>query len=229
MSKENESTQSNEEVKGEEAREEENAQEASEPCGEDPSKVSEATGGSEPAEGGPAEPEEIRTPSVEEQLSAAREESRNNYERYLRAVADMENYRRRVLREKEELRKYSVSSIVEGLLPSLDNLRLGIESAKQHPEAKVMTEGFEMVFNQMKSALAEHGLEEIHPEGEHFDPHQHEATAQEPHVDIPEGHVTRVVRKGYSLNGRLLRPASVVVSSGSPQEASAEENSENEA
>jgi molecular chaperone GrpE len=153
-------------------------------------------------------------PSIEEQLQAAREESRQNQERYLRAVADWENYRRRATREKDELRQYATSSLVEEFLPVLDNLTLGLQSAANHPEAANVAQGFQMVADQIRAILERNGLVELNPQGEAFDPHQHESLTQQPHDEIPEGHVVQVIRKGYSLNGRLLRPASVLVSSG---------------
>ncbi len=153
-------------------------------------------------------------PSLEEQLEKARAESKANYDRYLRAVAEMENFRRRAQREKEEARRYGASSLVEDLLPVLDNFGLGLGAADNHPEAKGFAQGFEMVFRQIKSVLKEHGVEEISPDGEPFDPHRHESTGYISHDDIPEGNVVAVSRKGYALNERLIRPAMVLLSSG---------------
>lgn len=152
--------------------------------------------------------------SLEYQLEAAREESRTNHERYLRSVADLENYRRRMIREKEELRKFALEGIMEDFLPVIDNFALGLQSAEKVTSTASVTEGFKMVADQIKSLLERNGLVEIDPQGQPFDPHQHEAVSYQPHEEILEDHVTNVVRKGYSLNGRLLRPASVVVSSG---------------
>ncbi len=153
-------------------------------------------------------------PSLEEQLSAALQESKSNYDHYLRSVAEMENYRRRSLREKEEARKYATASLVEDLLPVLDNFVLGLESARKHPEAKEITEGFNMVYRQIDSILKKNGVEEIHPLREEFDPHRHESTGYQPDDEVPEGRVVRVIRRGYALNDRLLRPAMVVLSGG---------------
>lgn len=155
-------------------------------------------------------------PSTEDQLQAALEEIRQHQERHLRSVADFENYRRRIAREKDELRQFAVSGLIEEFLPVLDNLALGLQSAANHPEAAGVAQGFQMVADQIRSILERNGLKEINPEGEAFDPHQHESLTQQPHEEIPEGHVIQVIRKGYSLNGRLLRPASVLVSSGPP-------------
>src|SRR5271163_878711 len=116
------------------------------------------------------------TPSHEEQqasaaqpdaLGAAKKEAADNLDCYLRAVADLENFRRRTVREKEELRLFATSRLLEDLLPALDNLALGLESAKQ-PKAdlKALAGGVELVQQQLKSALASHGLKEINPLGQ---------------------------------------------------------------
>jgi molecular chaperone GrpE len=151
----------------------------------------------------------------EDPLATARAEAAASQDRYLRAVADLENFRRRTVREKEELRLYATSRVLEDLLPSLDNLAFAVAAAQQSgADVKSLLGGVEMVLTQLKSALASHGLKEITPLGLPFDPHQHEAISHQPSADVKEEHVLIVVRTGYSLNGRLLRPASVVVSSG---------------
>lgn len=154
-------------------------------------------------------------PGVEEQLAAAKADAAANYDRYMRAMADLDNFRKRATREKDELRQYAASRVLEDLLPVLDNLGLGLAAARQPAaDVKALVGGVELVLNQLKSALANHGLTEINPGGQAFDAHQHEAISQQPSADVPEGNVLTVVRVGYALNGRLLRPASVVVSSG---------------
>jgi len=163
---------------------------------------------SEPAPSPAAKP-------AEDPLAAVRAEVAASQDRYLRAVADLENFRRRTVREKEELRLYAASRVLEDLLPALDNLSSAVVAAKQPgADMKALVGGVEMVLAQLKSALASHGLKEITPLGLPFDPHQHEALAHQPSAEVKEEHVLTVVRTGYSLNGRLLRPASVVVSSG---------------
>jgi molecular chaperone GrpE len=167
------------------------------------------------------EPQQTAT-SAAEQLAAAKKEAADNHDRYLRAAADLENFRRRTVREKEELRLFASSRLLEDLLPALDNLALGLASARQ-PKAdlKALVGGVELLQQQLKSALAAHGLREINPLGQAFDPHQHEAISHQPSPDVAAEHVLKVVRTGYVLNGRLLRPASVVVSSGKPVEEAA--------
>jgi molecular chaperone GrpE len=148
-------------------------------------------------------------------VAAAKKEAADNHDRYLRAMADLENFRRRTVREKEELRLYSASRLLEDLLPALDNLGLGIAAArKPGADLKAVADGVELVQQQLKAALAAHGLKEINPLGLPFDPHQHEALSHEASADVKPEHVTSVVRTGYTLNGRLVRPASVIVSSG---------------
>ncbi|MBA3849114.1 MAG: nucleotide exchange factor GrpE [Opitutus sp.] len=155
------------------------------------------------------------TPALAEQLAAARAEATAAHERYLRAVADMENFRKRTLREKDELRQFAAAGVVEDLIPILDNLSLGLAAAKQQGgDGKSIADGVAMVLEQFKGTLARHGLKDINPAGAAFDPHQHECIAHQPDDKVPEEKVVSVVRLGYLLNGRLLRPASVIVSSG---------------
>ena len=154
-------------------------------------------------------------PTVEEQLEAAKAEIAAARERHLRAVADLENFRKRTIREKEELRSYAASRVIEELLPVFDNLGLGVAAAKApNADMKTLLGGIEMVVTQFKTALEGNGLKQIDPTGAAFDPNLHEALSQQPSADVPEGKVINVIRVGYSLNGRLLRPASVVVSGG---------------
>jgi len=183
-----------------------------------------ADAGKEPAAPAPAAaaaPAPEPTPAVDP-LVAAKKEATENYDRYLRAVADLENFRRRTVREKDELRQYAASRVLEDLLPVMDNLALGIAAAKQPTaDLKTLTGGVELVLAQLKTALTNHGMKEINPVGQAFDANQHEAISAQASADVAEGSVVTVVRTGYSLNGRLLRPASVVVSSGPAKESAA--------
>jgi molecular chaperone GrpE len=163
------------------------------------------------ASSGPAPAE----PALAAQLESVRAEAAANYDKFMRAAADLENFRRRALREKDELRTTATGRVLEDIFPVMDALGLALDAARQ-PQAdiKVLVGGVDMVLSQLKSALAKHGLKEINPVGQPFDPHQHESISHQPSPDVKEEHVLTVVRTGYALNGRLLRPASVVVSSG---------------
>jgi molecular chaperone GrpE len=164
-----------------------------------------------------AQAQALAAPDPAEQVAAAKKEAAANHDRYVRAVADLENFRRRTVREKEELRLFAASRLLEDLLPALDNLGLGLAAARQpNADLKALAGGVELVQQQLKGALAAHGLKEINPLGEPFDPHQHEAISHQPSEDVEPEHILSVVRTGYVLNGRLLRPASVIVSSGKP-------------
>ena len=175
-----------------------------------------STGEQEPSASSGAEEE--ATSELLKKLDEAVAEANANKERYLRTVADLENYRKRALREKEEARKQAASSLMEDLLPVLDNFQLGLQSAEMHEGGGAFAEGFRMVLKQLESTLTENGLTPIQPEGEVFDPNYHESVAHLSHGEVPEGHVIEVQRVGYRLQERLLRPASVVVSSGPPRE-----------
>jgi molecular chaperone GrpE len=165
--------------------------------------------------------ESASEPTLGEQLEAARVKAAENHDRYLRSVADLENFRRRSLRERDELRQFATASLMEDLLPILDNLGLGVASARQQTDSSAIADGVTMVLDQFKGVLDRAGLVEIHPKpGDEFDPHQHESIAHQPSADVPPESILDVIRTGYSLKGRLLRAASVVLSSGHTESTS---------
>ena len=158
---------------------------------------------------------ETATPDLAAQLAAAKAEVAANYDKFMRTAADLENFRRRTVREKDDLRTTATGRVLEDIFPVLDTLGLAISAARQpNADLKSLVGGVDMVLTQLKTALANHGLKEISPAGQPFDPHQHEAISHQPSTEVKEEHVITVVRTGYSLNGRLLRPASVIISSG---------------
>ncbi len=158
---------------------------------------------------------ETATSDLAAQLAAAKAEAAANLDRFMRTAADLENFRRRTVREKDDLRTTATGRVLEDIFPVLDTLALAITAARQpNADLKSLVGGVDMVLTQLKTALANHGLKEISPAGQPFDPHQHEAISHQPSTEVKEEHVITVVRTGYSLNGRLLRAASVVISSG---------------
>jgi len=167
----------------------------------------------------PAEAPEEETLS---ELDQAKAEAAEMKQRYLRSVADLENYRKRIAREKQEIIRSAAANVIESLLPVLDNLKLGLQAARNHEEAKDVVTGFEMVENQLRNTLVEQGLEELAPTGEKFDPNLHECIAHQPSDEVPEDHVIKTVRSGYRLNDRLIRAANVIVSSGEGENGAAE-------
>lgn len=149
------------------------------------------------------------------QISQLQAQVQAERERALRAVADLENFRKRLVREKEEIRRKALSDIVEDLLPALDNFQIGLQHAEKAQTGADVAKGFEFIVAQVNQILGGHGLTAVNPAvGEAFDHHVHEAVGHEASDTTPDHHVLRIMRTGYSLNGRLLRPASVVVSSG---------------
>ncbi|CAN5554313.1 nucleotide exchange factor GrpE [soil metagenome] len=132
----------------------------------------------------------------------------------LRSQADFDNYKKRATREKEEAIKYANSSLLERLIAIVDNFELGLSAAKSEGEKSPIYSGMSMVLKQLTDFLGDNGLQPIDAEGKKFDPNLHEAIAREPSDTVPEGVVLRQMRRGYRLKDRLLRPSSVVVSSG---------------
>lgn len=132
-------------------------------------------------------------------------------ERMIRMQADFDNFRKRLTREKDDAIRYANEALLEALLPVIDNFELGLQAAASASDPKTILQGMAMVQTQLQRFLAECGVEEIKTEGATFDPHLHEAIAQEPSDDRPEGTILAQRRKGYKLRDRLLRPAAVVV------------------
>jgi len=132
----------------------------------------------------------------------------------LRSQADFDNYKKRATREKEEAVKYANGALLERLIAIVDNFELGLSAAKSEGGQSPVYSGMSMVLKQLTDFLADNGLQPIDAEGQKFDPNLHEAIAHEPSDEVAEGVVLRQMRRGYRLKDRLLRPSSVVVSSG---------------
>ncbi len=133
----------------------------------------------------------------------------------LRARADLDNFRKRMAQEATESRRYANASLLEELLPILDNFQFGLQAAEADAGAKNLLIGLNMVAGQLQNFLRDHGVEEVAAVGRPFDPNLHEAVGQQASDDVPEGTVISQVRRGFRLRERLLRPATVIVSTGS--------------
>ena len=171
----------------------------------------------ETAEESREEPEDSQKDS-EDRVQARLEEAYGKRDelqnKYLRAVAELDNLRKRAARDREEISTRIKANLIGDLLPTMDAFRLGMEDARKREEAKGVVDGFAMVLTQFESVLGENGLSLIDPCGEPFDPNLHEAVARENSEDVDEGLVLSTVRVGYKLGERLLRPAAVVISEG---------------
>ena len=156
-----------------------------------------------------------------ELLAEAQAKADENWDRYLRAAAEMENVRKRAARDVEHARKYALENFGRELLAVKDSLEMGLDAAGS-ADAEALREGSEATLKLLTGTLERFGVEEVDPEGEPFDPERHEAISMQPSADVEPGSVLNVVQKGYTLNDRLLRPARVVVAAEAP--AGADEN-----
>jgi molecular chaperone GrpE len=141
-------------------------------------------------------------------------ELREANERAVRAQAELDNFRKRSRRETEEERRYAALPLIRDLLSVMDNLDRALEAAEKSQQASGLVEGVKMVAIQFTTYLEQHGCRKIPAIGLPFDPHQHEAIAQEPSSELAAGYVTRIARNGYQLHDRVVRPAQVLVSTG---------------
>jgi molecular chaperone GrpE len=146
-------------------------------------------------------------------LSAAEQKAEESYQRYLRAQADFDNFRRRTQKEKEDQAKYASLSVIEQLLPALDNFERALTASKGAQDAESLAKGVEMVLRQMEQVLGAEGLEAIPTVGEVFNPTVHQAVMQEESDQFESGTVIAELQKGYKLKDRVIRPAMVKVSS----------------
>lgn len=132
-----------------------------------------------------------------------------------RATADLDNFRKRMAREKLEAIQYANRGLLEQLLPVIDNFEMGLKAAESaEGTGSIILQGMGMVRKQLEDFLGDQGVEIVPSDGVAFDPNVHEALKQEPHAEVPEGHIIYTLRRGYRLKDRLLRAANVVVSSG---------------
>ncbi|MBL9176462.1 MAG: nucleotide exchange factor GrpE [Verrucomicrobiaceae bacterium] len=131
-----------------------------------------------------------------------------------RSQAELDNFRKRSAREAQEARVYANADLLRALFPILDNFDMGLEAARAESEKSMIFMGMSMVNRQLQDFLRDSGVQEIEAQGKPFDPNLHDAVSQEANADIAEGTIIRVTRKGYKLKDRLLRAASVIVSSG---------------
>ena len=135
-----------------------------------------------------------------------------HWDRLLRQTADYENYKKRAVREKQDATKYANEALLQKLIPVVDNFEAALAAASSSSAStESLQTGVNMIYVQLKSALADSGLEEIDATDQPFDPNFHEAVSQRESDDTPEGHVLQQLRKGYKLRDRLIRPATVIV------------------
>lgn len=181
----------------------------------------------EPPEGGVAveveapSPAEVASLRAQLELSQAKaretlEKLKDQHDRLLRAVADLENYKKRAAKEREEIQKFGVEKLVKDLLPVIDNLDRALAAAK---DGDPLADGVKLVRASLEQSLARHGVKGFSAMGEVFDPASHEALMQVPTADQPAGTVVLEHARGWRLHDRLVRPAMVGVAVAPPPPA----------
>ena len=146
-------------------------------------------------------------------LEAAKQTIADQKDSVVRAAADVDNIRRRAAQDVEKAHKFALEKFANELLPVIDNLERAIEfSDKENETLKPLLEGIDMTVKSFNDAVAKFGVEIVNPQGEQFNPEFHQAMSIQPSNDVSPNTVLAVMQKGYTLNGRLLRPAMVMVS-----------------
>ena len=168
----------------------------------------------EPCEQAAAESQDEASDGLAE-LEAARAEAAANYDRYVRAVAELDNYRKRTVRMRAEARDETLRDVLLQVAPVLDNLRRALGQETQ--EADSLKQGIELICGQFNDVLKGYGLAEIEAVGQPFDPEVHEALAEVPDDEHAPGTVIEEMEKGYKLNDKVVRYARVVVSKASAE------------
>ncbi len=150
------------------------------------------------------------TEALRAALATAEAATQDNWNKYLRAAADLDNVRKRAARDVEQARKFGIERLVAELLAVVDSLEMGM-AVGQTASTESLLEGKEATLRLLRSVLEKSGVSEVMPAGQAFDPQLHEALSIQPAPAAVPGSVIAVIQKGYQLNGRLLRPARVVV------------------
>ena len=159
----------------------------------------------------PAE-ESVSIEVLQQQLEEAQQQAAANLDKAIRAMAEMDNLKKRVQKDLEDERKYGLAKFAKELLSVLDSLELGIQAAAgDSPEVVKLREGSELTVKQFESVFAKFNIETVDPVGQPFNPELHQAMVMQPSSTVAPNHVITVFQKGYVMNGRLLRPAMVVV------------------
>lgn len=167
--------------------------------------------GADKATVGETPPERDESEDLRQQLEAARAKLAEQQEAALRAHAELDNLRKRTLRDVENAHKFALDRFISELLPVLDSMELGIAAADSSGDADSLREGMDLTLRKFQDTLAKFGVSVIDPIGEKFNPERHEAVSMQEIAGSAAGTVVTVMQKGYELNGRLVRPAMVVV------------------
>jgi len=166
-------------------------------------------------EGENLEKSEEEIVKMQQELEEARAKSEAANDMMLRLAAELDNYKKRTMKEQESLRKYANQNLIKEFFAVLDNLERAIASANESEDLNSLIEGVKMIFKQIYTILQKEGVNRIDAVGEKFDPNLHEAVAHIPSDEFPENTIIEELQKGYILQDRVIRPSMVVVSKGS--------------
>ncbi len=151
---------------------------------------------------------------LRQELEGLRQKLTEAQERVLRIQADADNQRKRLTRDVENAHKYGTERLVADLIPVLDSLELGIAAIGEGSELENLRQGMDLTLKKFLDTLARFGVKPIHPQGEKFNPERHAAVSSQPQEGAEPNSIITVLQKGYELNGRLVRPAMVVIAKG---------------
>ena len=170
---------------------------------------------------------EDHVPDLQVKLEEALAKADDFYDKLLRNQAELDNVRKRSQRELESAHKYAIEKFVNAMLPVIDGIEMGKQAAETVTDVKQLKEGIDMSLTMFQQLLEKFEIESINPEGDNFDPELHQAMSIQESADVPPNSVMAVMQKGYTLAGRLLRPAMVMVSKAPVEES--QENTEKDA
>ena len=159
-------------------------------------------------------------PELLEKIEELQEESKKNFDLYLRSQADIENIKKRNIKDKEDWVRYSNETLIKEMLPVIDNLEKAISHAQNENSFDALKEGVKLTLKGFMDTLTKSGLEEVKAQGKPFDPSYHQAVSQQEDNNVEVGIILEELQRGYTLNERLIRPAMVVVSKGKPDRVS---------
>lgn len=146
---------------------------------------------------------------LQAELENAKKEAADNYEQFLRAQAELANQRRRADKQVEDAHKYAAQKFVEALIPVIDSLEMGVQAEGDIDQIR---EGMKLTLKQFETVMEKFNIEAVGKPGDAFNPEHHQAMSMQPHPDFDNNTVSMVMQKGYLLNGRVVRPAMVMVS-----------------
>lgn len=160
--------------------------------------------------------EEMTKSELLEKIDKLQEASEKNHDLYLRSEAEIENIKKRNRKDKEEWVKYANETLIKEILPVMDNLEMAISHSHDENSIQALREGVELTLRGLRDVLGKSGLEEVEAEGEAFDPNYHHAVSEQADENVEAGIILQELQRGYMLKKRLIRPAMVIVSKGSP-------------